>query len=147
MKQRNRTSWIGKRERERRGYSKIKGRAKSKHLKLQRVVETNPCRKRRDHISKDEIISLLPDGPSHKSHNFYEEAQAKSVLRIFEHQKETQLKIPLNTHILPAFQAERTLKQQMERMQSPCSQSHKEHSANHQKTFPYEQILRVDSIS
>lgn len=70
---------------------KLKGRAKSKHLQLQRVVETNPARMEgRDDVSKDAVISLFPDGPSHHSHNFHEELPAKSFLRIFEQSEECQ---------------------------------------------------------
>jgi hypothetical protein len=94
---------------------KIKGRAKSRHLKLQHVVETNPPgREGRNKVPEDEVVSLLPDGPGHNNHNFHEEASVKSILCIFKHYKEVKLKIPLNTHILPTFQAERSLKQQME---------------------------------
>jgi hypothetical protein len=47
-------------------YTKLKSRAKSKRLQLQRVVETNPPGSERgDNISEDAVIALFPNGPSH----------------------------------------------------------------------------------
>jgi hypothetical protein len=90
---------------------RIKRRTKSKHLKLQRVVETSsPGREGRNNVPEDEVISLLPDCPDHHPHNIHEEAPIESIFRIFKHCKEVKLKIPLHIHIMPTFSVERTLK-------------------------------------
>jgi hypothetical protein len=131
-------------------YIKLKSRAKSKPLQLQRVIETDPLwSEGGDDISEDATIALFSKIPGHHRNNFHEKTSAKNIPRVLKHVEEVKVKVPLDACILPTIWAEWALEQKIKGclFTIGVTKDTLKVVCHVQKAFSLEQIPRIDFVS